>query len=123
MLPQVAETRIVGGPRSARTVLVRHRYGPIEARYHLRMIYNEAGRAISFELDRSRDNDIDAGWGYLRIRAWGQDRTLISFGVLVDADGVVASVVQSQVREWILRIPSTIKGYVEGRGRERYASR
>jgi len=94
----------------------------VDVDYCLRMTYQESDGLVLFQLDDSRPHDIRAGWGYIRIRPWSEGRTLVSFGVLVDVGGgVIAGLVRPTFQEWLLKIPLTMKWYVEGSGRSRYA--
>lgn len=127
MLPQVAESQEVSRNGSTRVVKLRHRMGPANASYHLRMTYqriNDRDRVVIFQLDDSRPSALRAGWGFFRVRPWAQGKTILSFGVMVDVgDNFFTDVAKPKIHEWILKIPLTLKQYVEGRGRERYAGR
>ncbi|KPK51231.1 MAG: hypothetical protein AMJ63_13015, partial [Myxococcales bacterium SG8_38_1] len=59
-------------------------------------------------------HDIRAGWGFIRVRPYKNDRTLVSFGALVDiGDGVFVSIVRPAVRKDLLRIPHFLKQHLE----------
>ena len=123
LLPNVAGTSVVAREGSASTVRIRHREGPINAAYHLRLRHSR-NNTVVFQLDPRRKNDIHAGWGFVRIRPWNDDSaTLVSYSVLVDVGpGLLKTALTPTFKEWILRVPLTMKWYLEGRGRARYRS-
>ena len=122
MLPQVVSSEQVAQRAATRTVCIHHHRGMVDVDYCLRMTYQESDGLVLFQLDDSRPHDIRAGWGYIRIHPWSEGRTLVSFGVLVDVGGgVIAGLVRPTFQEWLLKIPLTMKWYVEGSGRSRYA--
>lgn len=123
MLPQVRRARQVESQGAVRVLRFEHHVGVVEASYALRFEYYPSQKTLLFRLDDARDNDLRAAWGYLRLRPWGDGtQTLVSFGAMVDiGDGLITGVVRPTVHEWVLKIPLTLKWYVEGRGRQRYA--
>jgi hypothetical protein len=122
MLPQVVSSQQVAQQAATRTVRIHHHRGLVDVDYCVRMTYQERDGLVLFQLDESRHHDIRAGWGYIRIRPWSEGRTLVSFGVLVDVGGgIIAGLLRPTFQEWLLKIPLTMKWYVEGRGRARYA--
>ena len=71
-------------------------------------------RSVVFRVDHSQDHDIRAGWGFLRVRPFKGNRTLVSFGALVDiGDGVFVSIIRPAVRRDLLRIPFYFKRHLE----------
>jgi hypothetical protein len=71
--------------------------------------------ALVFRVDHSKAHDIRAGWGFIRVRPYQEDRTLVSFGALVDiGDGMFVSIVRPAVRRDLLRIPYFLKRHLEG---------
>ncbi|NOY94394.1 MAG: hypothetical protein GXP55_24725 [Deltaproteobacteria bacterium] len=122
MLPQVESSRQVAQQGATRVVHIHHRRGVISVDYYIRMTYQQREKLVLFRLDETRPHDIRAGWGYIRVHPWSEGRTLVSFGVLVDiGSGVIAGLMRPTFQEWLLKIPLTMKWYVEGRGRSRYA--
>ncbi len=122
MLPKVSESRVIGGQPSAKLAFIRHHYGPVDVSYRLRLMFQESDRVMMFQLDDRHPHSIRAGWGFMRVRAYGNGKSVLSFGVMVDVGpGVLGNVVGARIHEWILKIPRTMKKYVEGRGRTRYA--
>jgi len=122
MLPQVQSSEQVAQVATTRTIRLHHHRGVIDVNYCLQMTFQERDGLVLFQLDDSRPHDIRAGWGYIRVHPWSEGRTLVSFGVLVDVgEGLLAGLVRPTFQEWLLKIPLTMKWYVEGSGRSRYA--
>lgn len=122
MLPQVENARVVAQRGRSRTVRVMHEYGIVGAGYHL--VMNFIGdRDITFTLDPRRDNAIEAAWGFIQVRPYRGNRTLLAFGVMADVGGgVVSGFLRPTVHEWMLKVPYTMKQYIEGSGRSRYVA-
>jgi hypothetical protein len=76
---------------------------------------------VVFRVDHSQPHDIRAGWGFMRVRPFKGNRTLVSFGALVDiGDGVFVSIIRPAIRRDLLRIPFYFKRHLEGEGHMRY---
>lgn len=115
MLPKVEQVRELDrdGDRQRR-IRFEHRVGPIRAHYVMRLTYDQERRVAQFRLDETEPHTIRAGWGFLRVRSWPGNRTLVSFGSLVDVGrGLVTDVIRPTLQYWILRIPWTLKRHVE----------
>ena len=94
---------------------MRQQWGPIDVRYVLQTTVQPAKGAVLFRVDHSQAHDIRAGWGFIRIRPYKKDKSLVSFGALVDiGDGVFVSIVRPAVRRDLLRIPYFLKNHLEG---------
>lgn len=123
MLPQVHDARLLRAEENIRVIHFEHRVGVVRASYAMRFQYDDSQKAVLFQLDESRPHSIRAGWGFLRVRRWGENQTLVSYGAMVDVgEGLLSGLVRPTLHEWILKIPWTLKQYVEGAGRSRYAS-
>ncbi len=126
MLPAAQEARVVSHRPGQRVVRVSHAVGFVSARYHLRMRYDHDRRDVSFSLDEQRPNDLRAAWGFLSVAPFEDDpsRSLVSYGVMADVGGgVLGGIMRGQIHEWMLRVPTTIRDYLHGSGRTRYAER
>ena len=67
-----------------------------------------------FNLDETRPHDIRTGWGFIRLARRGPDHTLVSFGAMVGIDsGVVSAGLRPTLQEWILKVPLTMKWYMD----------
>jgi hypothetical protein len=122
MLPQVAESRAVARNGAQRTVYIRQSSGPVNVSYYLNATFRNESKDALFMLDEHRAHDIRAAWGFMSVRSWaGGTQALVSYGVMVDVgDGLLTSMVRGTVHEWVMKVPATIKQYVEGRGGEQY---
>ena len=72
--------------------------------------------AIRWKLDPRQHHDIADAWGFLSATAYGDDRSLVTLGILIDlGDGVVRAFAEPDIQRTVLGTPETIKGYVEAR--------
>lgn len=123
MLPETSETRAEQAPGDAQFVGVRHSYGPIDARYTLRVEFDEDAHRASFDVDPSRPHDVRAAHGFLEVHGWPGDatRSLLVWAVLADpGDNPLVTMVIGDIQYWTLRVPSTMSGFLEGRGASLY---
>lgn len=121
IIPLATESDIKGQSGDEIDLAIRQQWGPVDIRYVLQTTLDAGKRVMMFRLDHSQGHELRAGWGFLRARRWNGDRTLVSFGAMVDiGDGVLVSIIRPAVRKDLLRIPTKFKGYVEGEGRELY---
>ena len=80
---------------------------------------------MTFDLDPRRPNDVRAARGFLTLSRWPDDpdRTLVSWGILAAVDdGLVGDLVRPQLHDWMLRVPSTMRRYLHGAGRELFVA-
>ncbi|MEM8609660.1 MAG: hypothetical protein AAGF92_21340 [Myxococcota bacterium] len=121
-IPLATESNIKGQHGEETDLSIRQQWGPVDIRYVLQTTFDGDRKAMVFRLDHSQGHELRAGWGFLRVRAWKDGKTLVSFGAMVDiGDGVLVSVIRPAVRKDLLRIPTKFKRYVEGDGRELYS--
>lgn len=122
LLPEVSEARVLrrDGPER-RLVFVRHEAGPVSIEYALWFEVEPGSRIARFRVDRGHPGDIRAGWGHLAVYPYRDGDAILSYGIQADiGQGLFQSLVRGQVHDWMLRVPQTVKWYVEGRGRNRY---
>ncbi|MDD9942564.1 MAG: SRPBCC family protein [Myxococcales bacterium] len=119
MMPQVVEARRVEGPRaSPRTIFMRQGAGPIGVSYYLNVRVDRERRDIRFRMDTGRPHDLRAAWGSYSVRAYPGGRTLLAYGVMADLGrGMLRVLVRETVHVWMLKVPWTVKRFVEGSGR------
>ena len=123
-LPQAVESRLIREAAGRRDVFIRHQKGPISASYTVRLDFVEGRRMARFRLSRGRESSIRDGWGFFIVQPFGDDRSMVSFGVLADmGTGLVTGLARPAVHEWMLRVPSELKRYVERQHRGRLAQR
>jgi ribosome-associated toxin RatA of RatAB toxin-antitoxin module len=116
-IPLATESTVKHQAGEEADLAIRQQWGPIDVRYVLQTTLETDRRALVFRLDHSQDPDIRAGWGFLRVRPYKGDRTLVSFGAMVDiGDGVFVSIIRPAVRKNLLRIPAYFKSHVEAEG-------
>lgn len=113
-IPRATETRAVRRGASP-NVFVRHRYGPVDARYELRVVAQAHAHDVRFSLDPSRPHTIAAAWGYMHVTPY-EGGSLLSFGVMIDVgDGLVRTLFEDEVQRWALRVPQELRRWVESR--------
>jgi carbon monoxide dehydrogenase subunit G len=121
MLPQLEEARLIRDDTEARLVLMHHRQGLVSASYHLVMQPRPRSRFVTFYVDPSRPGALSQGQGYIMVRPYGERSSVVTFHVMADVgSGLIARLFQDQIQEWMLRVPQTMRRYVEGPGRTRY---
>lgn len=117
MLPGASESRQTFHRGNDRGIVVKHGDGAVTASYRLRLNYIEPSRVLMFQVDDRSPGALRAGWGFLRIQRWTSTRTLVSFGVLADVgNGMLAGALRPRVHDWMLRVPRTMKRFLENDG-------
>lgn len=118
MLPRVNYAKLLQKSARERTVFVTHTVGMSDVSYFLKVKTYPERWDVTFALDDTRPHDIRAAWGFYSIRPYGNGKTLLSYGAMIDVgDGLIASLVRTNVQEWALKVPWMIKRFVEGSGR------
>lgn len=118
MLPCVRSAKLVSKNAQQRTVFVTHSAGPVDASYYLKVKTYPERWDVTFTLDESRPRSVRAAWGFYSIRPYGNGKTLLAYGAMVDVgDGLIASLTRTTVQEWTLKVPWMVKRFVEGSGR------
>ena len=114
-IPLATESDVTHKAGKEADLAMRQQWGPIDVRYVLQTTTQNDRGAVVFRVDHSQDHDIRAGWGFIRVRAYKETQSLVSFGALVDiGDGVFVSIVRPAVRRDLLRIPYFLKNHLEG---------
>ena len=123
-IPLATESVVKHQAGNEADLAMRQQWGPIDVRYVFQTTLDPDGHSMVFRVDHSQDHDIRAGWGFMRVRPFKGNRTLVSFGALVDiGDGIFVSIIRPAVRKNLLRIPFYFKRHLEGDGRMLYMSR
>ena len=121
MLPSCSLARTVEARGDRRTIYVAHQSGPMTASYYLSTRAHHETRDLTFALDARRPHSVRAAWGFFTVRPYGEGRSLLSYGIMADfGDGLLGGLVRPRLHEWSLRVPQTMKRFVEGAGRSRY---
>jgi ribosome-associated toxin RatA of RatAB toxin-antitoxin module len=120
-IPLATESDVQHQAGNEADLAMRQQWGPIDIRYVFQTTLEPDHHSVVFRVDHSQDHDIRAGWGFMRVRRFKGDRTLVSFGALVDiGDGIFVSIIRPAVRRDLLRIPYYFKRHIEGEGRALY---
>jgi hypothetical protein len=122
MLPSTNDTAVVERRRDGAVLRVGHSYGPISARYYLLVTFDERARHLEFRLDDSRPHDIDAAYGFCEVSRFDGDRALVTWAGRVDPGAsILIEPMRPEIQRWLLRVPSTMRSYLQdGGGRDRY---
>jgi hypothetical protein len=121
MLPSVVEARLLAHKGPRREVYLRQGTWPVYVSYHLLVDVDEANRQVRFRVDPQRKNSIAMGWGFLHVQPYGEGRSLLAYGIMADGgSGIVASVARGTVHEWMLKVPWTVKRFLESGGKNYY---
>jgi hypothetical protein len=125
VLPRTKRARFVTvEPNGDRLVELVQGTALVEAEYTIRVRQDAPSggrREVRFWLERTRPHEIDDAWGYFRIEpfigASGEQRVLLTYGVLVDiGPGLVRELFEERVRTALLSVPQLVRRYVaEGR--------
>ena len=120
-IPLVTESDVHHQAGNDADLAIRQQWGPIDVRYVFQTTLDPDRNSVVFRVDHSQPHDIRAGWGFMRVRPFKGNRTLVSFGALVDiGDGVFVSIIRPAIRRDLLRIPFYFKRHLEGEGRMLY---
>jgi hypothetical protein len=122
MMPRVLEAKLVADDARERTVYMRQGAGPFERKYYLTVrLYAERGD-ITFSVDEKRPHNLRAAWGFYTVRPYaGGTKTLLAYGVMADLDmGGLGALIRDDMHDWMLKVPWTVKRFVEGSGRYIY---
>lgn len=113
-LPRVVVSRTVRERAGQRLVYIEHRQGPVAASYHVRIDLLPQQHMARFRIDTSRPHSIQDGWGFFIVQPFGDDRSMVTFGIMADVGtGVVSGLMRPTLHEWMLRVPNELKKYVE----------
>jgi ribosome-associated toxin RatA of RatAB toxin-antitoxin module len=123
-LPQAVESRLLRNQPGRRDVFIRHQKGPISASYTIRLEFMEGRQMARFRVDTSRPSAIRDGWGFFIVQPFGEDRTMVTFGVLADVgSGMITGLARPTVHEWMMRVPEELARHVERQHRAQHARR
>ncbi|AKF05424.1 SRPBCC family protein [Sandaracinus amylolyticus] len=123
LLPQVESVSVVSRGEHEGVIRIEHAYGLIRAAYHLRLRFADGRHDLTFDLDATRPNDVRSARGFMTLSEWPGDpgRTLVTWGILAAVDeGILGGLVRPQLHAWMLRVPTTMRSYLQGRGRSRF---
>lgn len=108
LLPNVIDAQLVEVlPSGTGKVRVTHKMGFVRGGYTMKIGFSEAGMLGHFYLDKSADNALDDGWGFVRFTPLGDGaRTLVTYGVLFDlGGGLIRALFESRIQLAALSYP------------------
>jgi carbon monoxide dehydrogenase subunit G len=112
LIPGVEEARLEAEGEERRVVYLRHRYAMVGAAYYVLVRADPAHRTLHFDLDRSRPHDVRAGRGFLTVDPY-RGGSIVTWGVMADVGGgLLTGIFGPLLREWILRVPSCVRGHL-----------
>lgn len=107
LLPRVANVELGAIDEHGRGhVRLTHKFGPFTGSYSVVIAFSDKGRSARFWIDRTQDNALQDGWGYMRLTPLPGGKTLVTWGVLFDlGDGVTRSLFESKLQRLSLEFP------------------
>jgi hypothetical protein len=115
VLPRTKNARVVGSDGGDQLLELVQGNALMEAQYTVRV--RRSSHEARFWLDPSRPHGIDDAWGFFRYEpfttATGEQRVLLTYGVLVDVGpGIVRELFESRVRAALLSVPQLLRRQV-----------
>lgn len=116
VLPRTKHARVVGTAAGGdRLIELVQGNALMEARYTVR-VRRSPGEA-RFWLDPTRPHEIDDAWGFFRYEPFitpaGEERVLLTYGVLVDVGpGIVRDLFEERLRAALLSVPQLVRRQV-----------
>jgi hypothetical protein len=118
-LPKTKDARRVGTAGGDPLVEVTHGSSLLQVSYTVRV--HREGDVLRFWMDPSRPHDIEDVWGFFRTQPIQHDRTLVTYGILIDmGPGVLRNLFENRVRELALTVPQRVRGLLLERGTSAY---
>lgn len=115
VLPRTKHARVVGSSNGDQLLELKQGNAVVEAEYTVRV--RRGPNEARFWLDPSRPHGIDDAWGFFRyepfVSAGGEQRVLLTYGVLVDVGpGIVRELFEENVRAALLSVPQLVRRQV-----------
>jgi hypothetical protein len=107
ILPRVREAKLVSVEKNGQAhVRVTHSLGLFSGNYEVVLAFTDGGRYGRFWVNRNVDNDLNDGWGLVRLTPLPNGKTLVTWAVLFDlGDGVMRSLFESRMQRAALDVP------------------
>jgi hypothetical protein len=113
MLPKTKSVTEVDG--AARRLEVRQGNDWVEAKYTVAFEEASSKDEIRFFLDATRPHDPQDLYGFFRVKALGNGRTLVTMGVALDlGPGLVRMLFEKRIQELMLTTPRRVRDVIEG---------
>jgi hypothetical protein len=119
IFPLTLEAREVGRKGDNRLVFFRHggRFGSAS---YTAIVRRQSPSVIRFWLDPAFPHEIEDCWGYFRVTALSDKRTLLTYAALLRLEfGVVRMLFLEKIRTYAMNTPLLVRRYFEGKGRGR----
>lgn len=115
VLPRTKRARTVGHEGGDQLIEIASGNAVVEAEYTMRV--RRGPNEAQFWLDQSRPHGIDDAWGFFRFEPFiaptGEERVLLTYGVLVDVGpGIVRELFEEKVRAALLSVPQLVRRQV-----------
>lgn len=112
VLPKTKAARIVGDDQGDTLIELVQGTSMMQATYTIRM--RRSSGESRFWLEPSHPHGIDDAWGFFRYRPFvtpaGEERVLLTYGVLVDVGpGVVRELFEEKLRSALLSVPQLVR--------------
>jgi hypothetical protein len=119
LFPLTLEAREVGRRGDDRLVFFRHggRFGSAS---YTAIVRRQSPSVIRFWLDPGSPHEIEDCWGYFRIEALPEGKTLLTYAALLRLEfGVVRMLFAEKIRTYALNTPLLVRRYAEERTKGR----
>jgi hypothetical protein len=115
VLPRTKRARFVGSSNGDQLLELVQGNAVVEAEYTVRV--RRGPNEARFWLEPSRPHGIDDAWGFFRYEPFiaknGEERVLLTYGVLVDVGpGIVRELFEERVRAALLSVPQLVRRQV-----------
>jgi hypothetical protein len=108
VLPKTRSARPVAHAADDALVEMTHGTAWLQATYTMRVHRDVDG--IRFWVDPRRPHDIEDAWGFVRAEPFGDGRTLVTYGILVDiGPSLLRDLFEERVRVLALSVPDRIR--------------
>jgi len=107
LLPRVTDVQLGRIDEHGRGhVRLTHGFGPFTGSYSVVIAFSDKGRSARFWIDKSQENALSDGWGFVRLTPLPGGKTLVTWGVLFDlGDGVTRSLFEAKIQRLALELP------------------
>jgi carbon monoxide dehydrogenase subunit G len=114
ILPLTMEAREVDRRGDERWVVLRHGVRWASVAYTAHVVPTPEDGTVRFWLDPDRPHEVDDAWGFFRVEARSDGRTLLSYGAVVDlGHGFAGLFFKEKIRRHALETPRLLRRWVE----------
>lgn len=115
-LPRTKSARLLEAEHGLSRVELVQGSSLVEARYTVVLERSDDGETIRFWLDPTYPHDIRDVWGFFRVRALPDGRSLITVGAALDlGEGLARLFFEDKIARMVLHAPRKIRAFVEPR--------